>query len=262
MLRDKPFWLDVHLPKRFDITQLRPQALPRGKRFETIADAIAESLRSERVIARSQYTPLEQEYLSECRSGYYVCEMTYCPICARRFRRWFIGEALKLATNSVATGQVVTILLAKSIDIDDLVPERYRSLIATRLAQSGFDNTPVLGGFEIVYRASDHNWVLHANLLIISDRDAGGLKWHFSSAEFNRPTYCAPLREVPEQLSYLLKFTTYHRPLRRDSSAISPAKPLNTRDHVSLVKWMAQFDFEEMIFLHCIQRTKTRLRAF
>lgn len=76
-----PFWQRKSTRRKHDIAVLRPESLPRGRRFETIADARRESERSQKLLGSG----VKAEFLSECRAGYYQCNKTYCPICARLF---------------------------------------------------------------------------------------------------------------------------------------------------------------------------------
>jgi len=258
----KPFWRRTKPPKSRDISLLRPSSLDKGIRFETAADAIAESLRSERLLACTNRSSLPEQYLSECRAGYYHCEKTYCPICARDFRRWFIGELLRIVEQCEWRSQLVTLLLEKSQNLHDLRPEDYRPLLRRRLDQAGLHDTPVIGGFEMVYRAQDKSWVLHINLLFLGSAKLALNRFvdSLGSDNFVRPTQTVPLRDLPEQLSYLLKFTTYHRPFRQTGPKRSPAKPLNAREHVALVTWMSKYKFTDMMFLNRVRREGHRLR--
>ena len=48
--RKPPFWRRGRPNPKHDIVRLRPENLPRGERFETLADARAESERSEKLL--------------------------------------------------------------------------------------------------------------------------------------------------------------------------------------------------------------------
>jgi hypothetical protein len=257
----KPFWRRRIPPKKRDITLLRPLSLDKGKRFETEEDANAESLRSEGLLKSTNRASLPKQYLCECRAGHYHCEKTYCPICARDFRRWFIGESLRIVDQCRRTGRVMTFLLAKSRNIEDLDPNEHRHLLRKRLDRAGLASAYCIGGFEIIYRARDKHWVLHLNLLVL-----GGVKSalnmfeaSFSSSKLFRPCQSVPLKNPAEQISYLLKFTTYQRPFRQTGSKKSPARPLNAREHAALVTWMAQYRFVDMMFLYGLRRKGDRL---
>ena len=214
--RKTRYWRRQTPPKGHDITRLRPPSSPKGVRFETPADAAEESIRSERLLEKSEAPRSLLEYLSECRNGDYVCERTFCPRCARTFRRWFIGEVLGVV-DGTTTAHVITVLLAQSADVGKLDPRPFRHMLRKRLDRAGLDDAAVIGGFEIVWRARDKNWVLHVNLLVLggSERAFSRFEQTFRSSALPRPTQTVPLSDLPEQVSYLLKFTTYHRPHRQ-----------------------------------------------
>ena len=257
----KPFWLRRFPPQTRDITLLRPPCLDKSKRFETGADANAESLRSEAALKSVGRAFLAQQYLCECRAGDYRCDKVYCPLCGRDFRRWFIAEVLRVLDQRSRNAHNATVLLAASGNIDDLNPTEHRDSIRKKLDRAGLGSAHCVGGFEIVYRARDKCWVLHINLLIVGAAKShlAKLESAFATTEFDRPYQCVPLRDVAKQISYLLKFTTYHRPFLQTGSKKPPAKPLNGREHVALVNWLARYKFSDMMFLYGVRRKGDRL---
>jgi hypothetical protein len=62
------------------------------------------------------------------------------------------------------------------------------------------------------------------------------------------------VKDPVEQLSYLLKFTTYHRPYEQHGTKKSKAVPLNPPEHFELVRWMAQYTFTDHLFLFNARR--------
>jgi hypothetical protein len=118
------------------------------------------------------------------------------------------------------------------------------------LERSGLGTVPVIGGIEIVYKAARQVWVLHTNLVMIGGDNSRRAKFKemFQTDEIDRPLLRTALKDQAEQLSYVLKFTTYHRP-QQQGSARAPAKPLNPRDHAALLKWMSQFEFQDFLLL-------------
>ena len=202
-----------------------------------------------------------REYLAECRAGDYVCEKTFCPSCARQFRRWFIAEVIRIAHATPKPAYIVTVLLAQATDIRELDVEPFRHSLRKRLDRAGLAEAVVIGGFEMVWRAREKVWVLHANLLILGANEAAMSKFErgFGSSNLPRPTQTVVLKDLPEQVSYLLKFTTYHRPMRQTGPRKSPAKPLNAKEHVAIVYWMYQFHFADMLFLYGVRRQGYRL---
>jgi hypothetical protein len=247
-----PFWRRGEPSPKYDIAVLRPANMPRGQRFETLVDARKESERSEKLLRSSGGASVLAEYLQECRAGDYECNKTFCPICGRVFRRWFIGELLRV-TKGCDHVQIYTVLLkeAGTNKIDELDPASFRAVIRKRLERSNLGHVPVIGGFEIVYKAKRRAWVLHANLVLIgANKDAGEkLEEAFKKNELERPVVGAALKDRPEQLSYVLKFTTYHRPHEQEGPTRSEAKPLNPSDHAALLKWMSQFEFKDFMLL-------------
>jgi hypothetical protein len=255
------YWRRRQPAKAHDIALLRPPSLPAGKRFETVEDAAAESTRSENLLRRGRARRHLIEYLAECRGGDYVCEQTFCPSCARQFRRWLIGEVLRVVDGRPA--HVITMLLARSSNIRDLDAEPFRHSLRKRLDRAGLGGAVVIGGFEIVWRAADKDWVLHVNLLVLDASRSAIARFEdsFGSSDFARPTHAVALTNPPEQISYLLKFSTYHRPLRQAGPRRSPAKPLNTNEHVALVGWMWDHSFRDMLFLHRVRRHGDRIKT-
>jgi hypothetical protein len=248
-----PFWRRSKPKPKYDIALLRPAEMAKGKRFETLADVRRESDRSAKLLESFSGSRSEIiEYLRECRAGYYECDYPFCPNCAGKFRRWFIGELLRI-TEGQHRVHIYTVLLkeAPKDKINTLDPARFRHLLRKRLQRAGLGKVPVIGGFEIVYRAKDKVWVLHANLVIIGGKRTARKKFKksFTGDDIERPVVRAVLNDPPEQLSYILKFTTYHRPHAQYGPTKSKAKPLNPREHAALLKWMSQFDFKDFLFL-------------
>jgi hypothetical protein len=222
----KVFWRRKNPSTKHDIALLRPRYLAKGKRFETWQDAHRESERSEALLGST----MEAEILANCRSGT-SCDNTFCPICARQFRRWFIGELLRITETEIHPVHVLTVLLeaADRKAIFDLDFRRHGHNLRKRLERAGLGDAMVIGGVEIVYRAREHKWILHINLVIFGGKKAAIKKFErtFEGSHIERPVLTVKLKDLPEQLSYVLKFATYHRPYAQRSPSKSRAVPLN-----------------------------------
>lgn len=257
----KPFWQRRKPSKRFDIAMLRPARLKRGQRFETFEDVLSESNRSQQALESAGHR-LAAEHLDDCQSGAYTCEKSFCPTCARNFRRWFIGQLLKhqRAANQAV---VVTLLLdaAKRGRLAALHLKNYRSLLRKRLGLSFGRNVVVLGCFEVVYKASRKQWILHVNLLVIDADEAGLKKFRslYRDSPLHKPFEQADVVDPPKQLSYIPKFSTYHRPGIQSGTRRRKAKPLNPREHGELVNWMDRYRFEDFMFLRGCRRHKDEI---
>ncbi|MCP3441981.1 hypothetical protein [Bradyrhizobium sp. CCGUVB14] len=256
--RAQPFWRRREPTAGHDVAELLPASLNKDERFETLEDAQGESARSEAVLAayrpRNQYSV----YLRECREGYYACEQTYCPVCARTFRRYFIGESLRICDGFNGSIKFSTVLLgaAPKGKLKSLEIARHDAGLRKRLVRAGLRDVVVVGGLEMIYRARQGIWVLHINLAFLGGEaeTMAAFERTFQNSDLYRPVVTVDLQDRPQQLSYLLKFTTYHRPFAQIGPAKSPAKPLNPDLHYELVCWMAQHEFADHMFLFNARR--------
>jgi hypothetical protein len=220
-----------------------------------IEDAQIESERSELVLKQAGHRVGRALALSlrNCREQRHQCDQTFCPLCARVFRRWFTGELLRLTQSGPGSVSMFTVLLKKAErdKIDELDPEDYRGILRQRLIRAGLGGAVVIGGFENVYRARQKEWVLHINL-VVSGGDSTAIdkfQKSFDKSEIERASMRFALNNPAKQLSYVLKFTTYHRPYQRRGSTKGDARPLNAPEHLALVQWMSKRPFKTFMFL-------------
>lgn len=252
------FWRRREPMPEYDIALLRPPTLEKGRRFETLADARQESLRSENLLRGFNAGNADAEYLRDCRDGHFYCDKPYCPGCARTFRRWFTAELLRVGDHSDCQAHIITVLLAPAPrgKIDRLDPHKCRDFLRKRLSRSGLANVPVIGGFEMVYKASLKSWILHVNLVVVggSEKAIKQFEHGFADSELDRAALMSRLKDCAQQLSYALKFTTYHRPHKQRGATKGDAKPLNAAQHHELVQWMSAFSFQDFMFFHNARR--------
>ena len=175
--------------------------------------------------------------LNVCRTLDQRCRQTYCPICARQFRIWFIGELLRIIDElKGAPVHIMTILLelAPHDQIDRLNLKTHDAALRKRLSRNGLNGATIIGGYENVYRARTRTWVLHINVVIIGGTIEAIERFAatFSNSDVEKPTVMQRLRveDCATQLSYVLKFTTYHRPFTQRGSKKSPAVSLNPQN--------------------------------
>ena len=255
------FYLRGKPKRQHDIRLLRPGTLPLGERFETLVDVHQYSRDSEEKLALSDCREDLRlaDDLSECRTSERNCCLPSCPICARRFRVWFVGELLRIVGKvGAAQVHIETILLAQAPhdQIDTLDIKGYDAFLRKRLSRNGLADAAVIGGYENVYRAQSKSWILHLNLVIIGGKiDAiKAFEGTFGKSQIDRPTMRQTLEDLKRQLSYVLKFVTYHRPFSQLGCTKGPAIPLNPREHRALVSWMAQWRFQDFIFMFNARR--------
>jgi hypothetical protein len=80
------------------------------------------------------------------------------------------------------------------------------------------------------------------------------LEKSFSNCELPRPIVPQVVKNPEEQLSYVLKFGTYHRPFGQSGPQKGMAVPLNPPEHCALLWWMAQRRFQDFMFLFNARR--------
>jgi hypothetical protein len=252
--------LGQFVPREFDIARLRPQGLPPSKRFETIGDARA---RLDAEIARLENIPhlaLLADELYSCTAAS-PCAQVYCPVCARSFRRWFTGQGL--SHQGELDFRFVTVALelmrGSNLTLCDLRLMKRRA--AQRIRRAAPSAGVVLGGIEADYRQSDDTFLVHAHLLIprLPRHEEQALRSAFADIDVARAVRVQPLSDPPAQISYLLKFTTFHRPCLQNGSRRPKAIPLPDDAFRELTLWRAEYSFLDFVFMMGLRRNSGNL---
>jgi hypothetical protein len=126
---------------------------------------------------------------------------------------------------------------------------RAHEMLRKRLDRADFKGAVVVGGIEVAWQEKHQRWLLHAQLLAI---DVAAQAWKQLEAALKnsgtwRPVQVEELRDLDEQLSYCVKFVTYHQPGRR----IVPLPPDRL---VELAAWQSQYRFEDFLFAYGARR--------
>lgn len=254
---ERPYWLTT-IQARFDVARLRPPALPSGQRFETPDDVIRLSERYENVLSGTS-----RAVLQDCRQGYYTCGRPACPLCARGYRRWFIGETLRLlSSKDLGRGRILTLYLDTVLvgQLDSVHLGRLHARLRKRLFRCGFGGAVVIGGTEIGYRATENVWLVHVHALAIdAHEDAIEALKAMDTDDHDRAIEVQLLRDPLKQLSYLQKFGTYHRPIPRSGARNTPAFPIPNAALRELLSWWSGTTFDEFRFLLGLRRRGSRL---
>jgi hypothetical protein len=247
--------LAQRIPRKFDIAQLRPSELPRGQRFETEPDARARrDTELERFEGIAELANVADRLLF-CSAEARCAEM-YCAPCGRLFRRWLIGQVLRLQVGldlNVMTIALELVPTNKLMDCDVLVVKRRTAQRIRRAAPSA---RFVLGGIEAEYRQSDDTFLIHAHLLVsqLPRDEQNALRSAFADIGVTRAVKVQALRDPAAQISYVLKFATYHRPGSQNGSRRSRAIPLPDRALKELTLWRARHGFLEFVFMMGLRR--------
>jgi hypothetical protein len=254
-------WRQIPIPAAHDIRSLLPPSLPRRFRFETLRDAKQRDL--SRIETLENYDSSLALALEECDQPNSPCDLPICTICARQYRRYFTSQALSIAKSIRGPREFATVYL-DSIDADllpDVSVRRAHDTLRTRLNRSGFRGSVLIGGTEAAWIARDRCWILHVHVLAIGvqgdswDRLRQRLDYSGSGAALK----VERLTDLPRQISYLTKFTTYHRPLKRGPTGVSRCFPLPPRRLEELASWWANYSFEDFAFLYGARRRGGRI---
>ena len=126
---------------------------------------------------------------------------------------------------------------------------RTREILRKRLDRAGFSGAIVAGGIEVAWQEKHRRWLLHAQVLAIG---VAAQAWKQLEAALedsgtDDPVRSVPLRDPDKQLSYCIKFVTYHQPGRR-------LVPLPSDRLVELAAWQSRYRFEDFLFAYGARR--------
>ena len=253
-------WRSVPVPPARDVRRLLPPWMPRRQRFETLLEAETRNLARIEVLANRGSAIAETLY--ECGEGS-PCDLPTCARCARRYRIYFTGEALAVAHAYVGPHQFATIFLdaVEAGSLPDASLKQAHAALRKRLDRSEFRGSVLVGGTEAAWIAADRHWILHLHLLAIGVRPDS---WERLRAKLGDYGPAVPLKveavnDEVRQLTYITKFPTYHRPLKRGPGGPSPAFPLPPARLEELATWWARHRFEDFAFLYGARRRGGRI---
>jgi hypothetical protein len=260
----RAFWQDVPIPKSRDIGLLRPPTLPRGQRFETLADAaridegnIARLLNSRPDLAAE---------IERCDEEGESAALPISARAARRYRRYFTAELIRIAKEHEGPHQIATIFL---LDFPagelaaanlELAHGALRKALQ-RLQRSGFQGSVLIGGTEIAWLATHNLWILHVHLLAIGVLKADWDRLRKSLPDANPATALKvqALKDFAEQLSYCQKFNSSHKPGKHGLDGRADTYRLPLERLIEWVAWIAKHRFEDFAFLFGARRRTGRI---
>lgn len=225
-------------------------------RFETDAQVLA---RRQTLITRiDQSTLLWTEKnrlinaLAKCTGQPGPCGCTFCPICARQFRRVAYAQTMHAMQAAVLGGEIVAILTVglKEVEVGHLAsfPVRTtKTALYMQLARLGFKGSLVTGGIEAGRTARRPTWRLHAHLLAIGVQKPALDHLRASLALMGRGALRVDILLNPvEQISYLYKYVTGHRPAPRTGPSRPSMVPLRGELLADLVSFHDQHSFADL----------------
>ena len=142
-------------------------------------------------------------------------------------------------------------------------PTRNRSKNSLRklLDRCGLNGAVLAGGIEVAWQARHQRWLVHAHLLMhgVDENGWAQLEKAYSGSDVNDPVARDPLNDEDRQISYLVKFVTYHRPGKRRGNRPPRAYPLPAMRLAELASWWSRYRHEDFLFLYGARRRGTRI---
>jgi hypothetical protein len=257
----RTLWQDVPIPKSRDICLLRPPALPPGERFETLTDAAR--IDDANIARLLNFRPDLAAEIERCDEEGESATLPISARAARRYRRYFTAELLRIAEQYEGPHQIATVYLrafpAGELEAADLklAPGAFRKT----LQRSGFEGPILIGGTEIAWLARRNLWILHCHLLAIDvlEADWDRLRESLPDANPAAALKVQALKDFAEQISYCQKFNSSHKPGKRGPNGRAPARPLPTERLIEWAEWMAKRRFEDFAFLFGARRRGGRI---
>lgn len=200
--------------KRINIKKLLP-------RFETYAEAVEETCKRKKILAKSHRGKDKDlaAKLDRC-SRKNRCKSAACSICFREFRMNKIPELVKLS-NRTKKAYILTIIYYEGLTNKELFKvnlNKYKHRLRKQLKRANFADV-VIGSIEFDFHAEFGMWLPHFHLLVLGDKaPIQVLRKRFysnirpipgRSSDIYRPVHIQKLKlklkDKFKQLSYLIK---------------------------------------------------------
>lgn len=213
--------------------------------------------------------------LGACKAGR-ACGSAACPVCCRRFRRWLVGEILKLhhelGGNWYAVTLVSPALKREPGTLIGLDVAKTKDWLRTRIIRAGLGHLTMIGGLDISYNENgDGQWRTHWQphfYLLVRTEDRGQLKRALAGAfradrTIPRPVRIRPLVDVTKAASYLWKSMFFRRVSYRDDRGQRRTRGLSLKASATreLALLLDHHSPTDRLFLRKVRKRGWRLAA-
>jgi hypothetical protein len=220
--------------------------------IETKAEA--EARNEERADALRSRVPQVARKLFWCDGIDQPCQLPICAVCARRHRIEVYPQLHELAASYEGPHQITTIYLdqCRAGQLVTANLKRIRDFLRQRFNRADLTDSIFVGGIEAAWQARCQRWLLHAHLLAIGVAEAAWdtLDDAWADSGTGDPIQRDELRDPAEQLSYLVKFHTYHKPGQSRANRRARAYPLPPDRLAELAAWSSQYRFQDFLFVY------------
>ncbi len=204
--------------------------------------------------------------LAKCRPDA-RCRSAACPICCRRFRRWWTGAVLTFFRDVPGLVHVTLVHAGDAVGPSGLAavsPGRLADATRQRLRRAGVGGV-VLGGLDGDFDPANGVWQPHFHFLGAVDPASGfdALRGEFpSGGRVYRPVLVQPVGDRAAQASYGAKsyWPQRQRYLDRNGDERTRKRRLDEALHVAWLLWRARFSFTDFLFLQGVRRYGHELR--
>jgi hypothetical protein len=203
--------------------------------------------------------------LARCDGDVWACLLPICAICARLYRIDLYPRLRGLAASFDGPHTIATIYLDRFPAGQLLTAnlKRARDFSRQRFNRAGLSGSTLIGGTEVAWQAKRGCWLLHVHLLTIGVPETawGQLDEAWANSGTADPIQTDELRDLGEQLSYLVKFHTYHKPGQSRANRRARAYPLPPERLAELATWSSQYRLEDFLFLYGARRRGRKIVA-
>jgi hypothetical protein len=130
--------------------------------------------------------------------------------------------------------------------------KREHDNLRQRFNRAGLRGATFIGGTEAAWQARHRRWLLHVHLLAIGVPETAWdqLDEAWADSGVADPIQRDELRDLAEQLSYLVKFHTYHKPGQSLTNSRARPYPLPRERLVELAAWSSQYSLADFLFVY------------
>ena len=141
--------------------------------------------------------------------------------------------------------------------------KRAHDFLRKRFDRAGLKGATFVGGTEAAWQVKHQRWLLHVHLLAIGMTQADWLRLDEAWADSGTddPIMTKELCDPGEQLSYIVKFHTYHKPRQSRANRRARVYRLPPDRLAELATWSSRYRLDDFLFLYGAKRRGKKIVA-